>query len=151
MRKLAGVMILGFALAAVPSFGAVARAAASPRVVATYFHRTIRCQTCLQIESLARYDVTDVMVSDIESGQLSWRTLNFEDEGNTHFEKEFGLDGPSLVITLEDGDTVLKWARLDRVWEIYSDVDAFDKYVLGAVEEYLEEASEFAVKKSKSQ
>ena len=34
---------------------------------------------------------------------------------------------------------------------IYSDVDAFDKYVLGAVEEYLEEASEFAVKKSKSQ
>ena len=114
------------------------------RVVATYFHRTLRCQTCLHIESLARYDVTCVMASDMESGQLAWRLVNFEDEENVHFAEEFGLDGPSLVITLECGGDVVKWVRLDRVWNLCDDVEAFDEYVLGTLVEYLMAASEIA-------
>lgn len=111
-------------------------------MVATYFHRTLRCQSCLQIESLARYGVTNVKASDMESGGLEWRSLNFEEDENAHFEEDFELEGPSLVITLEDGDGVVKWARLDRVWDLLYDVDSFDKYVLGTVEEYLLDASE---------
>jgi hypothetical protein len=135
-------MLLMFTVIAALAGSALAETGTAPRVVATYFHRTLRCQTCLHIESLARYDVTDVMASDMASGQLEWRLVNFEEEENARFEEEFGLDGPSLVITIEDGDEVLKWIRMDRVWEIYDDVEAFDAYVLDTLEEYLMAASE---------
>lgn len=140
VRILTGLLIL--ALLAVSS---VAETAAQPRVVATYFHRTLRCQTCLNIESLVRYDVTGVMAGDVESGQLAWRLVNLDEKQNAHFVEEFALEGPSLVITLEQGGEVVKWIRLDRVWELYGDVAALDKYVLGTVEEYLADASELVV------
>lgn len=114
---------------------------AAPRVVATYYHRTLRCQTCLQIESLARRDVTEVMASDMESGSLEWRLVNFEEEENARFGEEFGLEGPSLVITLEIGGEIVRWVRMDQLWEIHEDVVAFDACVLGALEEYLLAAS----------
>ena len=142
MVKRAGRILTGFLILAAMATSALAETGTPPRVVATYFHRTLRCQTCLHIESLARYDVTEVMASDMEAVQLEWRLVNFEEEENAHFEEEFGLDGPSLVITLEDGDGVFKWVRMDRVWEIYDDVEAFDAYVLGTLEEYLLAASE---------
>ena len=122
----------------------------APRVVATYFHRTLRCQTCLEIESLARYDVTEVMAGDVATGLLAWRRVNFDEKQNAHFEEEFELEGPSLVVALEAGGEVLKWVRLDRVWELYDEVEAFDAYVLGAVEEYLRDASEPAARRPES-
>ena len=111
------------------------------KVVATYFHGTFRCQTCLNIESLARFNVTDVMADDIEDGLLVWRLVNYDKEENVHFEKEFGLEGPTLVVTLEQSGEILKWERLDRVWDLYSDVPAFDKYVLKTLEGFLDSAT----------
>ena len=144
MRKLTGLLLLGFAVASLATSIAYAEADGSPRVIATYFHGTFRCQTCLHIESLARYDVTDVMASDIESGQLIWRSLNFEKEENARYQEQFKLEGSTLIITLEDGGEVLKWVQLDRVWDLYDNSDAFDKYVMGTIEEYLIAASEIA-------
>lgn len=146
MRKLFVLVGLGCMLASLA--GNVAAAPPEPplRVVATYFHRTFRCDTCLRIESLARFDVTEARASAVESGRLSWRAVNIEDEGNGGFEKQFELEGSSLVITLEQGDAVIKWARLDRTWEIYDDVKAFDAYVLGTIDEYLAAAEKAATK-----
>ena len=144
MRKSSGVPVLAFLLVATLAFAADAQPPTSPRVVATYFHRTLRCQTCLQIEALARYDVTDVMADDVEAGRLAWRSLNFEEEPNAHCEEDYGLEGPSLVIALEQDGKVLKWVRLDRVWEIYEDVEALDRYLMGTVREYLAAAAAIA-------
>jgi len=146
MREALRESMLGLVLIAVLAGQAPAAAAPgepdeAPRVVATYFHRTLRCQTCLRIEALARFDVTDVMADDVASGQLAWRLVDFQAEENAHFAEAYELDGPSLVVTLEAGGEVVKWTRLDRVWELYGDVAAFDAYVLGAVEQYLQEAS----------
>ncbi len=131
-------------LAIVAGMAGAALAEDGPRVVATYFHRELRCQTCLQIESLARYDLTDVMANDVASGQLAWRLVNYEEAGNAHFAEEFELEGPSLVIAIEYGGEVVKWVRLDRVWDLYGDVEAFDEYVLGTAEDFLAAASEIA-------
>lgn len=141
MRGLTLGILAGAALLAAAAGATPASAEGRPQVVATYFHRTLRCQTCLQIEALARYDVTVVMASDVESGRLVWRSVDFEVEDDALYRKRFGLDGPSLVITIEEGGEVLRWVRLDRVWEFSTDVAAFDKYVLGALEDFLTEAS----------
>ena len=108
-------------------------------VVAYYFHRTIRCQTCLTIESLARHDVLTELAAEVESGQLAWRVVDLEE--HAHFVEEFGLEGSSLVIARYIDSEVTAWERLDRTWELYDDVDAFDAYVLGAIERFLDAAS----------
>ncbi|MBU2501289.1 hypothetical protein KJ682_08185 [bacterium] len=151
MRGLTIGILAGAALLAAAAGATPAPAEGRPQVVATYFHRTLRCQTCLQIEALARYDVTGVMASDVESGRLVWRSVDFEVEDDASNRERFGLDGPSLVITLEDGGKVLRWVRLDRVWEFSTDVAAFDEYVLGALEEYLTAASEIVPSRNSSQ
>ena len=110
-------------------------------VVVYYFHRTLRCQTCLTIESLARYDILTELAAEIESGQLAWRLVNFEEPENAGFVEEFSLVGPSLIITRHLDGKVDAWERLDRTWELYGDVAAFDTYVLGAVERFLDAAS----------
>lgn len=111
------------------------------QVVVYYFHRSARCQTCLKMESLARYDVTVNLASEIESGDLEWQLVNFQEEGNSHFEELFELEGPTLVATQYTNGEIQHWVKLDRIWELYDDVDAFDEYVLGAVKEYLLQAS----------
>lgn len=111
-------------------------------VVAYYLHRTLRCQTCLTIESLARYDIDTEMTAEVESGRLAWRLVNFEEPGHAHFVEDFALTGPSLVLARYVDGKVAAWERLDRAWELYGDVEAFDRYVLGAVERFLDAASE---------
>jgi len=140
IRKfLAGLMGLLFLAG-----GAGAGTVTAPRVVATYFHRTLRCHTCMHIESLAQYDVTNVLARELESGRLEWRLLNFEKEENAHFVDDFDLESPTLVIAIEEDGQVLQWTRLDRVWDLTEDVEAFDSYVLGSVERYLQVASDLA-------
>ena len=144
MRGLTLGILAGTALLAAAAGATPEPAEGRLQVAATYFHRTLRCQTCLQIEALARYDVTGVMASDVESGRLVWRSVDYEVEKEALYRERFGLEGPSLVLTIEEGGEVLRWVRLDRVWEFSTDVPAFDKYVLGALEDFLTEASKVA-------
>jgi len=118
-----------------------AQAVPATRVVATYFHHTLRCQTCLNIEALARYAVTEERAADVDSGLLAWRSVDFDLEENAHFAEEYDLEAPTLVIAMQDGDETVRWVRLDKVWELYEDVEAFDRYVGNALEEYLDAAS----------
>lgn len=150
MPRHARWMLLVLLLLAVSAGSAPGGEEAAPRVVATYFHRTLRCQTCQLIESLARHDVTVAMADAVAAGRLSWRLVDFQAEEDARYEERFGLDGPSLVVTVEDGGEVIAWARLDRVWELYDDVPAFDAYVLEALEEQLLRAAEIAAGRSGS-
>lgn len=111
------------------------------KVVVYYFHRSARCQTCLKLESLAQYAVTLTLASDIESGDLEWQPVNFQEEENSHFAELFELEGPTLVATQYTNGKIQRWVKLDQIWDLYDDVDAFDEYVLGAVNEYLVQAS----------
>ena len=110
-------------------------------VVVYYFHRDLRCHTCLMIESMAQDDVTVTMAADVESGRLAWRLVNYQRPENAHYSEVFDLEGPGLVVARYDTGKLMEWAILDRVWELTDDIDAFDTYVLGAVEKYLETAS----------
>jgi hypothetical protein len=138
IRPLAFVL---FGCLAFPAVAADEAAEADAPVVVHYFHRTLRCQTCLTIESLARYDVLDRLADEVDAGLLAWRLVNFEAEANAAFVEEFGLVGPSLIVTRSAGGEVVAWERLDRTWELYGDVEAFDAYVLEAVGRFLEAAS----------
>jgi hypothetical protein len=114
------------------------------QVVAYYFHRTFRCQTCLKIEDLAKNSITGHLASDIDSGELAWQSNNIEKPEFAHFEEEFNIEGPSLVITRYADGKLQEWIILERVWDLTEDPKEFDEYVTGAVEKYLETVSGYS-------
>ena len=112
-------------------------AAADVKVIAYYFHRTMRCPTCLSIEKQAREAVEAAYLEELQAGQLEWHAVNFEEEGNEHFESDFDLSSSSLVIVEMHGDEVAAWKNLERVWELVEDPLEFQEYVWSELVEFL--------------
>jgi hypothetical protein len=115
----------------------VAATAADTRFIAYYFHRTLRCPTCLAIEEQARKAVEEGYDEELAAGKLKWRAVNIEAEGNEHFEKDFELSTSSLVLVEMKGDEVVQWKDLAKVWELVHDEPAFQKYVWAEVTAFL--------------
>ena len=106
-------------------------------VVVTYFHRTLRCQTCLMIEGLSEFTVSQELAEELAAGTVTWRVVDFEQEANAHEVDIFSLVAPSLIIAEYAADRPVRWRNLDRMWELAGDPDAFDVYVLAGVRKYL--------------
>jgi hypothetical protein len=103
---------------------------AEPRVVAYYFHATMRCPTCLSIERGARAALESAFGPELAGGVLEWRAVDMEAPGNEHFVKDFGLTASSLVLVKEAGGRVADWRNLERVWELVGDDPRFEAYVV---------------------
>jgi hypothetical protein len=115
----------------------VAAAAADTRFIAYYFHRTLRCPTCLAIEEQAREAVEEGYEEELAAGKLEWHAVNIEEPGNEHFEDDFGLSTSSLVLVQMKGDEVVRWKDLAKVWELVREEPAFQKYVWTEVTAFL--------------
>ncbi len=107
-------------------------AEAAPRYVAYYFHRTLRCATCLSIEQQS-HDALALFFGDTPR----WRTVNIEESGNEHFERDFSLDRQALVLVELDGAQVKRSKLLPRVWELVDDAGGFQEYVVSEVADFL--------------
>jgi len=108
------------------------------RIIAYYFHRTIRCRGCLAIEQQAREAIELAYSDQLKSGRMAWRAVNIEQAGNEHFEKDFALTTSSLVIVEQNGDSVVRWQNLTRVWELLHDEGGFQQYVWVQIGAFLE-------------
>lgn len=107
--------------------------AVSARLVVYYFHRTLRCATCLSIEHQTYAAIQDAFPDALARGRIEWRPVNTQEKGNEHFETDFALPTSSLVIVQMRGDEVVAWKNLDRVWELADQPDRFRDYVLDEV------------------
>lgn len=93
--------------------------------IAYYFHTSTRCTTCRSIEANTRVAVTP----QVETGQVEWRVVNYEEPAHRHFATRFKLLCPSVVLVhARDGEPV-RWKNLERVWELSDDRTAFVDYV----------------------
>ena len=121
----------------------VAEKPAVPRhkLVAYYFHRTQRCQTCLAMEAYAAEALREGFPDALESGELEWQAVNVEESQNEHFVEEYGLTASALVMVLfEDGEQK-HWKDLERVWELVGDELHYKAYVEAEALAMLERAS----------
>ena len=110
---------------------------ASPDVVAFYFHRSVRCHSCLQIEEWAKQAIEIHFARELSGGLIEWRPINIEESGNEHFEKDYALTGQSLVLVrMRDGQPV-EWKNLKSVWELLGDYARFTEYVRTELSSFL--------------
>lgn len=110
-----------------------------PTVIAYYFHRTMRCPTCLAIEANAARVLEDRFGQQIADGKLMWIPYNLDEPGGDELEKEFDVSVSILVLAkVQDGNHT-KYKKLEKVWDYISKPAKFDEYVQGEVKEFLNE------------
>ena len=112
---------------------------ASARYVAYYFHGDVRCDTCRSIEARAEAAVREGFAPRLAEGSLEWRVVNTDEPANAHFVEDFGLTHGTVVLVERDGGETLRYAPLDRVWELVHEEDEqFRDYVQAEVAAWVE-------------
>jgi len=108
-------------------------------VIAYYFHRTIRCSGCLEIEASAQGVIETRFGNQIANKKLLWIPFNLGESGGEEMEKEFDVTGSSLVLAKIQDGTYTKYKKLEKVWDYIGDPAKFDMYVETEVEQFLNE------------
>jgi hypothetical protein len=106
-------------------------------VVVHYFHRTLRCTTCMTIEELTRASVQENFAREISSGEVKLEILNMEEERNRHFETDYQLSAQSVIVSKVLDGVEVKWKNLDKIWDYVEDGEFFMEYIKGEIESYL--------------
>jgi len=110
---------------------AAIRPAAETRMemVVYYFHRTLRCPSCLHIETTAQRVVEESFAGEIETGLVRWKAVNIQQRGHEHFAKDYDLSAPSLVLVKRIDGRQVAWKNCDKVWSLHRNELAFAEYV----------------------
>jgi len=103
--------------------------AAKPEVILYYFHRTLRCQTCLTMEAWIDEAVQTHFAGALKGGRLLWRPANIEEPENMHFEGDFDLEFNSAVLVRTHGDEESSWENLEELWDLLEEKPQFLEYV----------------------
>jgi hypothetical protein len=107
------------------------------RVLVSYFHRTIRCETCLKFEALTERALRDGFANELASGRLEWRIADFEEPGHESDVAKYDIFESSLIVSRFVGDEEMEWKKLDAIWDLVGDEGAFVQYIQFEVAEYL--------------
>jgi hypothetical protein len=107
------------------------------KVIAYYFHTNTRCSTCMKIEAYSKEAIFQGFPKELQSGVLEMRIINYENEENRHFMKDYKLVSKSLVLVNMVNGKQTDWTNLRVVWQLTGRKDAFLNYVRKEVRGYL--------------
>lgn len=150
--RLAGMVALAL-MVALPVLGgapqkpardaaAVAAPGARPhRVIAYYFHTTVRCASCRAIETYSREAIESAFAGQLGDSSLVWKVVNIDVKGNEHYVKDYALYTKSLILVHEQPGRPERWKNLVRVWQLLRDKPAFQRYVQDETRAFLAEPS----------
>lgn len=111
------------------------------RVVAFYFHGTVRCVTCLDIERVAHDTIEDRFLDRIVLGDLEWRSVDYDTATNAAFKEQFHLSIPSLVLVRFRGHEPITWTDLEETWTHVGESEAaLAQYVESELQRFLDAA-----------
>jgi hypothetical protein len=107
-------------------------------IMAYYFHRTLRCKTCLSIEGQAKVAIEAGFAGELANGLIAWRAVNIEAPGDEHFQQDFEIDRQTLMfVEMRDGRAV-RSTKLERVWDLVEDPGSFQEYVSSEMRSFLD-------------
>ena len=105
-------------------------------VDAIYFHNTLRCHTCKNIEETAKAVVEAEFSEEFASGRLRWSAINMERQ--QQYVEEFDLVKPTLILVRSVRGGQSEWTALDETWTLIRHEQGFADYVENATRSFLE-------------
>jgi len=121
-----------------PASSANSRGAEKTAVV-YYFYTNTRCSSCKTIEIYSKEAVEKNFASDYKGWKVVFKGLNIEEEPYKHFVQDYWLNSKSVVVQKFSGDKPLKWGKLEKVWQLLGDKEAFISYVVEETHKLLDE------------
>lgn len=115
--------------AAAPVKAKAGKTAEAKTAVVYYFYNNTRCSSCKTLEAYTREAVAAKLAAGYNGWKIEFRGLNVDEEPNEHFVQDYWLNSKSVVVQKFSGEKALKWAKLDKVWQLLGDKDAFINYV----------------------
>ena len=109
------------------------------RIVVYYFHRTLRCDTCLKFEAYTDEALRSYLVEELADGRLVWSVLNVDDESNATLVDAYDIFESSLVVSAVDAGEERSWEKLETIWGLVGDKPSFLSYIQSEVEARLSE------------
>jgi hypothetical protein len=139
MKRAVNVLLAVVAIAVVASLLPQPVSAADPpneRVVAMYFHRTVRCPTCQKMGSYSEEAVKGGFAEPIKDGKVEFHYINFQDAKNAALTNGYKVSGPALIVAKIVGNKVVEYKNLTEIWTKVGDKAAFVEYVQSNVKNY---------------
>lgn len=106
-------------------------------LIVYYFHSSARCPTCRAIESQAEETVQTHFASQLSSGEMVWKIINYEQPVAKPLATKFEIQMPVVVLARMKGGQVEDWRRLDKVWALVDDKAGFMQYVREEIDRML--------------
>lgn len=110
---------------------------AAPPVRLYYFHRDIRCVTCVALGDITALVAEVTFKKQIAAGELGFSVVNYQSKGNEHFVDDFDLEQPSAVLAACRGDSVTEWRNLEHIWELSDKPKELEAYLQGEIRAFL--------------
>jgi hypothetical protein len=127
------------AAAAVAQQQAEVKKAPPEKYIVYYFMTTTRCPSCHKIETYTHTTVMDKFAAELNGGTMEWKMVNTDEAANEHFIKDYNLFTKSVIISkVVDGKEV-SWKYLDKVWDLLSNQEKFQKYIESEIRAFMKE------------
>jgi hypothetical protein len=111
--------------------------ATAQQVIAYYFHGTVRCETCLMIEQLAKAVIEQQFSTELTMNGLVFTSVNYELPENAHFLTDYKLPCPSLVLVRRTDGKEEAWKLLADTWQLVHEPIRLNAYVETEVRHFL--------------
>jgi len=102
-------------------------------VLAYYFHRTLRCPSCLLMETTAAREIEEHFARQIQDGQVIWTSVNIEDPAAEALRRQFDVRMNGLVLVQMENGVYKDSKRLDDLWGLLDHPDAFSKCLVDEI------------------
>jgi hypothetical protein len=134
------IQVLAVVAAISAGFLAFAQSSPQVKVAAYYFHGSVRCATCANMEKYSKEAIEANFQDDLASGRLEFKAINVEERNNEHFVDDYKLYTKSLILSrIKDGKEV-ESKNLDKIWELVRNKQKFMDYVSGEIKEFMQDS-----------
>lgn len=106
------------------------QAAAAKTATVYYFYTNARCSSCTTIEAYTREAVEKELSAGYKGWTVAFKGVNIEEKANEHFVQDYWLNSKAVVVQKFSGGKALNWGKLDKVWTLTGDKDAFIAYIV---------------------
>ena len=103
------------------------------RVVVYYFHRTLRCDTCLKFEAYTDEALGAAFADELGDGTLEWHVVNLDEHDFEHFVDDYYITESSVIAVEFLGGEQQEWTNLDAIWGFVGDKPTFLSYIQNEV------------------
>jgi len=114
------------------------KVSAAKTALVYYFYTNTRCSSCKTIEAYTRAAVEKDFASDYKGWKVAFNGVNIDEAPGKHFIQDYRLNSKSVVVQKFSGDKTLNWVKLEKVWQLLDDKEAFMTYVTGETHNLLD-------------